>query len=267
VELFYSGLCLGEGTGFAGLFPPACTGDNRSLQGVSDKYRKEVSKAYEAGFKATLLDGSLQVNGAIYHTDVENLQFFNFFAGPFGLLRVVTNAEEAEIKGVELDAKWRVNDSVTLFAGYGTADSEILRYDGRPYTAGNKVPYAPEYTGNAGIDVVVPFGSEWTVNARLDASFLGETWFHPVQDEKVPNLFTGFGFGQGEFSKMKRDSYMSMNARLGVSNGTWSVTAWGRNIADEKYLQEIIPAPEFGGSFIHDSPGASYGVDFSYSFR
>jgi len=83
----------------------------------------------------------------------------------------------------------------------------------------------------------------------------------------VPNLFTGFGFGQGEFSKMKRDSYMSMNARLGVSNGTWSVTAWGRNIADEKYLQEIIPAPEFGGSFIHDSPGASYGVDFSYSFR
>ncbi|MFZ8987078.1 MAG: TonB-dependent receptor [Steroidobacteraceae bacterium] len=267
VELFYSGLCLGEGTGFLNLFPPECTGDNRSLQGVSDKYRKEVSKAYEAGFKATLLDGSLQVNGAIYHTDVENLQFFNFFAGPFGLLRVVTNAEEAEIKGVELDAKWRVTDSVTLFAGYGTADSEILRYDGRPYTAGNKVPYAPEYTGNAGIDVVIPFGSEWTVNARLDATFLGETWFHPVQDEKVPNLFTGFGFGQGEFSKMKRDSYVSMNARLGISNDTWSVTAWGRNIADEDYLQEIIPAPEFGGSFIHDSPGASYGVDFTYSFR
>ena len=56
-------------------------------------------------------------------------------------------------------------------------------------------------------------------------------------------------------------------ARLGVSNDTWGVTAWGRNITDEKYLQEIIPAPEFGGSFIHDSPGAAFGVDVRYSFR
>jgi iron complex outermembrane receptor protein len=109
--------------------------------------------------------------------------------------------------------------------------------------------------------------SDWMLNARLDASFAGETWFHPVQGEKVPNLFTGFGFGQGEFSKQKRDPYAIMNARLGVSNGTWGLTAWGRNIGDEKYLQEIIPAPEFGGSFIHDSPGAAYGVDVSYKFR
>jgi iron complex outermembrane receptor protein len=52
-----------------------------------------------------------------------------------------------------------------------------------------------------------------------------------------------------------------------VSNGKFGVTAWGRNITDENYLQEIIPAPEFGGSFIHDSPGAAYGIDFTYSFR
>jgi len=108
---------------------------------------------------------------------------------------------------------------------------------------------------------------DWTVNARLDASFVGETWFSTVQENLVPNLFTYYSFGQGNFSKQKRDPYSLMNARVGVSNGVWSVTAWGRNIADEKYLQEIIPAPEFGGSFIHDSPGRSFGVDFSYSFR
>ena len=58
-----------------------------------------------------------------------------------------------------------------------------------------------------------------------------------------------------------------MNARAGISNETWDFTVWGRNITDENYLQEIIPAPEFGGSFIHDSPGASFGVDVSYKFR
>lgn len=267
VEIYYSGLCLGD-TQAAPPFFPVCTGDNRSLQNVNDDYEKEVSKAFEAGFKATLLDGSLSLNGAVFQTDLENMQFFNFFAGPFGLLRVVTNAEEASIQGFELDARWRATEWLTLFAGYGYTDTEIDRYDGRPYTEGNKIPYAPEYTGNAGIDISVPVGGgDWVVNARLDGTFMGETWFSTVQENQVPNLFTGFGFGQGEFSRQKRDSYATMNARLGVSNGTWTVTAWGRNITDEDYLQEIIPAPEFGGSFIHDSPGDSYGLDVKYSFR
>ena len=267
IELFYSGLCLGDTRPPPDNFP-VCTGDNRSLQNVNDDYKKEVSKAGELGFKATLLDGSLQLNGAVFTTDIENLQFFNFFAGPFGLLRVVTNAEEASITGFELDGRWRVGEYVTLFAGYSATDTEIDRYDGRPYTKGNKIPYAPKYTGNAGVDFAVPMGgSDWVLNARLDGSFVGETWFHPVQDDKVPNLFTGFGFGQGEFSKQKRDDYAIMNARAGISNETWDFTVWGRNITDENYLQEIIPAPEFGGSFIHDSPGASFGVDVSYKFR
>jgi iron complex outermembrane receptor protein len=44
------------------------------------------------------------------------------------------------------------------------------------------------------------------------------------------------------------------------------VTAWGRNVGDEKYLAEIIPAPEFGGSFVHDAPGSSYGAELIYRF-
>jgi iron complex outermembrane receptor protein len=31
-------------------------------------------------------------------------------------------------------------------------------------------------------------------------------------------------------------------------------------------LEEIIPAPEFGGSFIHPGAKDSYGVDFIYRF-
>ena len=39
-----------------------------------------------------------------------------------------------------------------------------------------------------------------------------------------------------------------------------------RNVLDEEYLAEIIPAPEFGGSFIHDAPGASYGLEVNFKF-
>ncbi len=269
-------LCLGPSTDFDTTFgftlplgPPVCTPTSvHNLTEVSDDYRKEVSKAAEVGFKANLLDRTLSINGAIYQTKVEDMQFFNFFAGPFGLLRVVTNLDEVTIQGAEFDFRWRATDSFSVFGGIGITDGEIDRYDGRPYTNGNKLPYSPEYTGNLGAELTVPMGGAgMELVARVDSSFVGETWFHPVQNETVPNLPTAFGFGQGNYSKQKRDPYEVINARLTLRNDRWSATAWGRNIADEDYLQEVIVAPEFGGAFIHDSPGSSYGVDFSYSFK
>jgi iron complex outermembrane recepter protein len=251
-QLWYGGLELDDGT--------------PNLTEVNDQFEKEVSKAGEFGFKSYFFGRRLNVNAALFRTEVEDMQFFNFFAGPFGLLRVVTNLDEVTIEGFELDARWQLNDTFTLFGGYAHTDGNIDRYDGRPYTKGNEVPFAPDYTANLGGEARFPLGQALQLVARVDGMFVGETWFHPVQDERLPNLFTAFGFGQGEFSTMRRDSYAVVNARLSLQADRWSVTAWGRNIGDEDYLAEIIAAPEFGASFIHDAPGDSYGVEFTLRF-
>jgi len=52
-------------------------------------------------------DRSLSLNAAIYDTDVEDTQFFNFFAGPFGLPRVVTNIDQVTMEGFEVDVNVR----------------------------------------------------------------------------------------------------------------------------------------------------------------
>ena len=44
------------------------------------------------------------------------------------------------------------------------------------------------------------------------------------------------------------------------------MTFWGDNVLDEEYLEEVIPAPEFGGYFIHPGKGEILGVDFVYRF-
>jgi len=67
-------------------------------------------------------------------------------------------------------------------------------------------------------------------------------------------------------SRTKRDSYGLLNLRLSLQAENWTLTAWGRNIGDEHYLEEVIPAPEFGGSFIHEADKDSYGLDFTYRF-
>jgi iron complex outermembrane receptor protein len=270
VDTFYglagsTPLCLGENTN--GTFLPTCDASSvLNLTDVNDTFKQEVSKAAELGFKSYFLDRTVSVNAAVFYTQVDDMQFFNFFAGPFGLLRAVTNIDEVTIAGAEIDARWQINDMFSVFGGYGFVDGEIDKHSGRPYTEGNEVPYAPEYTGNLGAEAKFPIGDALSLVARVDGSFVGETWFHPVQENRLPNLFGQFGFGQGEFSKQVRDAYALVNARLTLQSDTWGVTAWGRNIADEDYLAEIIPAPEFGASFVHDAPGSSYGLDVSFRF-
>ena len=67
---------------------------------VKDDYDKEVSEAFELGFKSELLDRRLRLNAALFRTNVEDNQFFEFFAGPFGILRAVTTIDELYIQGV-----------------------------------------------------------------------------------------------------------------------------------------------------------------------
>lgn len=250
------------------------SGINSALN-VQDEYKKEVAKAAEIGFKSSFFDRRVSVNAAIFHTKVDNMQFFEFFAGPFGLLRVVTNIDEVTLKGAEIDAKFRATESLTFGLGAAVTKGNIDRNINRPYTVGNEVPYAPKATGNATAELKLPMGgSGWNWLTRVEASYTGKTWFHTVQNNTIaPTLFSGFAppafpiLFDANFGNTQRDAFTLLNGRIGFSNDNLSVAAFGRNLTNKRYLAEVIPAPEFGGSFIHDAPGRSYGVEVSYSFK
>ena len=242
---------------------------------VRDEYDKEVSRSWEAGIKSTLLDARLRLNASAFVTSIDDYQFFNFFAGAFGLLRVVTNINEAEIRGFEAETAFVVNDYLSIDGGFGLIDSEIVSNRNRPYTKGNALPLAPESTANLGLEFNAPLSGNIDFAARLDWRHVGKTWFHTVQDETTTNAFTdlsalyqipGFGFGTSTFDRTSRNAYDTLDLRASLRGENWELTAWVRNLSDEDYLEEIIPAPEFGGSFIHDSAGRIGGIDFGYRF-
>ena len=247
-------------------------------QNIKDDYDKEVTDTLELGMKSEWLNNRLRINAAAFYTQIDDYQFFNFFAGSFGLLRVVNNIDDVDIYGAEFDFAWLLTDNLTFSGGYGLIDSEIKENSNRPYTEGNKLPYAPEGSGALSLDFRTPIFSGLEFSSRLDYEYVGETWFHTVQDDDTENAFTdlswypgaendpGFGFGTSNFNSAKRDSYWKMNLRAGISGEHWSIVAWSKNITDEDYLEENIPAPEFGGSFAHDSVGRVSGVDFTYNF-
>ncbi len=189
-----------------------------------------------------------------------------------------TNSDSVEIYGAEIDFAWAINNYLTFSGGYGAISSEIKQNTNRPYTEGNDLPYAPEGSGALSLDFSMPvFGNlEWMT--RLDYEYVGKTWFHTVQDDTTVNFFTdlsdvygvrGFGFGPSQYSNTERDAYWKLNLRAAgiFPASTLPRSSWGSaKLTDEDYLEEVIPAPEFGGSFIHDSAGRISGVDLTYRF-
>lgn len=271
VNIFINGFINGfiPGTTFA-----ADLGN--SLPIIADNYEEETSNAFEAGFKSSLLDGRLKLDGAVYHTQIDDMQFFEFYVGSFGLLRVVSNIDKVDVTGVELGASYVVSENFSLSAGANFIDSEINANSSRPDTVGNESPYTPESTFNIAADFNFPLENELEVFTRLDAQMIGKTWFHTIQEGQRATIFqplfeAGFGPGAGalgiaDYSNAQRDSYTTANLRLGISGENWTIAGFVHNLTDEKYLEEVIPAPEFGGTFDHPGTQRRAGLEASFNF-
>ena len=241
-------------------------------------YEEETSSSFEVGFRSTLLDGNLQLNAAAFHTAVDDMQFFEFYVGPFGLLRTVESIDEVTIQGFEIGASWQMTDGLRVDAGYSTIDGEIDAMTVRPYVAGNDVPNAAEFTANLALTWDQNIGN-LNLMARIEYAYQGDISYHVVQgsDLDVPKsydfeglpyevpamLFGGIGTS---FSKTKVDGYGITNLRVGIGGERWRVTAFARNLFDEEYIAEVIMAPEFGGAFV--TPGAyrTAGVEVQWDF-
>ena len=148
----------------------------------------------------------------------------------------------------------------------GVVNGRIDANRSRPSTVGNEVPYAPDLTANLGVDFNLPIKNNIAFTTRVDWSFVGETWFHTIQDETVPGLFSIGGFGTTDLSVHKRDSYGLVNLRMGLEGSNWAISGFAYNLLDKDYLEEVIPAPEFGGSFIHPGDTRTLGLELNLQF-
>ena len=204
------------------------------------------------------------------------MQFFEFFVGSFGLLRVVSNIDKVDIYGVELNASAKIVEGWDIFGSVNLTESEIKANASRPYTVGNKSPHTADYTINLGTQMVAPIASSFDLVMRADYRITGPTWFHTVQEDTGPTLFSGLlpgsalalpaFVGDSDMAITQRDAYGVLDLRFGLEGENWNITAFADNMLDKKYLNEVITAVEFGGSFISPGGRRRLGVEVGYKF-
>ena len=109
---------------------PNSTTSREKRRGVEPE---EVS-TYEAGVKSSMVGGRMQTNAAVFYTDYRNVQIpgsiptFDAAGNVTGFAGNVTNAGKAKIKGLELEAIWRVADPLTITAMYGYIDAKYKEW-------------------------------------------------------------------------------------------------------------------------------------------
>lgn len=206
--------------------------------------------AYEAGFKATLLDGEFQLNAATYYYDWQDMQtqFSELRNGLIALF--LTNAGDADISGLEVDFDWAVSDNLNLHGGFNLMNTEISSDDSR--LDGKDLANAPDLTYNLLANYFITISKDYDLQFAAGISFTDERFF-TTDNEPV---FHG-------------DDYLLTNARVSLlpANADWRLTLWGRNLGDEEYRTEGFNQFGFSGDSYHAyGEPSSYGVSFTYDF-
>jgi iron complex outermembrane receptor protein len=217
--------------------------------GALQPFDDETLIAYEAGLKSRLAGNTLQLNASVFFYDYSDLQFYGgLFDSPVGVLFGITNVGDAEVMGMEAELWWRASERMDIRLGLGLLDTEITKSVVDGVATGSELPNAPDMTFNGQFRYQWPVGGDLKVEALLAANYQGDLTFDVVRNPP----------------EAREKGYWLADARLGIGaqDDRWSVSIWGRNLADERYRTQVLfSSVGFGETW---GPPRTYGVSLSF---
>lgn len=219
---------------------------------------QEKLTAFEAGFKLTLADRKVQLNGAVFHYDYRDKQTLGsviLTPNIFGPLNLLVNIPKSKITGAELQAIVRPVDGLTLNAGVTYVDSRIGTFTNfDPFGAiksfkGEAFPNTPKWQWSIAADYEFPISNG--LNAFVGTNISGRS-------------DTNGALGGNAILDI--DGYTLLDLRAGVAsaNGRWKVSVWGRNVTDKYYWTNAYKISDVSARFA--GMPATYGASLSFRY-
>ncbi len=211
----------------------------------------EIVWNYEAGLKGNSSDNTVTYSASMFYQDYSDFQVtLQDDAGNF----FTANAGSATNIGFEGEVRAILGGGIEVFANAAIIDAEIDDDSENGNLAGNRFRLQPENTYSVGGFYSTALNNSMELFGSFVYSYRSDVFFEP---ENAP--ISGLDISE--------DSVSLVNARVGISSGSWSVSAFASNLLDEEYL---VDAGNTGGSFGNPTfvagPPRFYGVEFSYKF-
>lgn len=177
-------------------------------------YRPETINAFEGGFKAALLDGAAQVNGAVFYYDYKNYQAFRVT----GFDTQVLN-RDARTYGAELGITLRVSNAFQLSSGVSYLDNKVYDIAVAGVVADRRAPYTSKWSGNVSATFRQPVaGGE--ISLQGDLRYSGSSFY------SISN-----------FDSTRIPDFAVVDVRLSWTDASedWTLSAFVENLADRRY--------------------------------
>ncbi|MEE9330423.1 MAG: TonB-dependent receptor [Parvularculaceae bacterium] len=231
----------------AGSATPTSRGTLQTQQDTT--FQPEIVTAYEAGFKSTLAEGAVLLNGNIFYQEIEDFQLNTFTGTNF----VVNNIEAAETVGAEVDFAWAPDvEGLTFTGGAAFIEAEYDEDILNPALAGAQMTLSPKFMANLAMTY------EKTLSNDMVALF-------HIEGRSVSDYNTGSDLDAEKI----QEGFTLLNGRIGLGpqDRNWSVQVWGKNLTDETYYQVAFDAPLQTGSWnAFLSAPRTYGISLNKEF-
>jgi iron complex outermembrane receptor protein len=187
----------------------------------------EEAATWEIGFKMDLVERTLRLNGAVFTTDYDDLQF----TYRSGVAPYLANAGKASIDGFELELTWLPTEQWTIEGGVGNLDSSVdslreIAGTGIGVLVGNRLPFTPEWQFNLGVGFNGLLGNGWMIAPRVDWSYRDDTFWDA---NNTPEIAVDSSYSILNASVIVGPDAGSLRARAGVTNATDEIYSTGGN--------------------------------------
>jgi outer membrane receptor protein involved in Fe transport len=221
--------------------------------GTPGSYDSDKLTNFELGFRTGTADGRYSFDAAIYHLDWQDVQLFAVVNG----VGINANGGTAVSDGVEFTAAARVVEGLKLALTGAYTDAELTQ-DTDPLIGGldgNPLPFVPDWTLGLSADY------EWAVMGDATAYVGGQLAY-------TGDRYADFGNREPDGSIRKADAYTTVDLRAGLLRDRWSVELYGKNVTNERGINDIIAPGVFpnGAAGIGSTRPRTIGLTVGFRF-
>ncbi|MDZ4372587.1 MAG: TonB-dependent receptor [Phenylobacterium sp.] len=223
---------------------------------------EETVTSYEVGLKGAFFDRRLVATLAAFQTRFKGFQGQTTVVDPVNpAIRslITTNAGGLKTKGIEFDATFKVTPELTLRGAYAYVPTEFVDFAiqcNDRFTNPATIPGQCTYISDQAPGVLQFNADGYPLIYSPKTSFnLGFDYVRPVLNDKLFSVTMNYSWRGKSYtaaadpnSIMPSYGLLSANIGFGPEDGSWRVSAFGRNLLDKYFVSGIFKTPIDSGT-------------------